>query len=1087
MVDSPASALYHSLQKVYSPLLQNDENWTPKMQNLIGELQKGLGSIVRKKLGEKGHQTGSKAEDTFENTASILTPNDETQYWADVANTASRRDLREMASSFWNTLEPVSKDFSRIDTLQLQDVEEVLETCYNVLDDLWKLDDWVYPQKRMVHLMDIIAHSVTQFIKAKCSGLDLWKSPYGEVEESLQQGINLCEKWVDICQKLTSVFWPNYPPHKWSGGPFKPDHASVYQNRLREIISLRSLHKQLTQLLSNSEQDELKVDKSFDPFVGLNPIQYNPYTEPLWKAAMNQFGNSLVPAENRIAGKLKYQLRSITGNTLQFLQEFKRYQELIRRQSIQRELVTERENLLGKLSEYISKERKTFTSVGPSRDIPGVPKTINNIYYVRQLEGKLKDILKTGHLLLSDLGSWPSLKNELEDFLQEAKEYKKEEFDGWCRDNTSAIKHENLSLQTNEQVVYFEDGKKMKVSYNPRLIGLTREVRILSVIGFNIPRDIINTTDLAKKFAKQAKELEQIATFHNTIGGRMIPSQRPMMLEAALGLAQLVKEQTDMTWENTEQVQRYIEKLQQHVEQLARQNNKLAGYHKQIRVKVLELFDTDLLRQQNKWKDSLKEIRQVMQQAEQQGFTNLKTWRNHWDRQLYKALEHQYQVGLEALNEHLPEIKVEVIYRQQCLQFRPPIEEIRMKYFSQLKRFLAIPNNFRGVSESTENSIFPTIVDRNSYRYTHLFKKAEDLFTRLDKVKDRFIEWVSLGSVDVENYIMTNFKTSEDWERNFRASKARGQEIGKLPSGEEKLDCISVSFAPVRTEVELLNRKFWDILVTTLQRSIAKDIEIIEKFATEAMANLRKQPQSVEEIGEANQKHVMYSEKTPELMNLFDNADSKNKLLSAWTKESMEQVTKVTSTWDNYQSLMDNHEMVISKQVEAIKSNLNTQVKNLTSEMEKFKMRWDQLKPKEEALEGDQAKIIQGISFIKEKRKEWELLIDTKDKIIQDSSHFGLKEPTFEKMEEIEQDLAKHEEMWGLFDEFNTSMKDMAKEEWIIFRSKSYKFEEFLTQWYQKLQGSKQATTVTVRLLQEIERYKIMLPVLKYVRGENLF
>ena len=90
-------------------------------------------------------------------------------------------------------------------------------------------------------------------------------------------------------------------------------------------------------------------------FLDIEPLQfyilfkYNPYTEPLWRSAVNGFGNALVPAENRIAGKLKYQLRSITGNTLQFLQEFKRYQELIRRKSIQRELVTERENLLGKL------------------------------------------------------------------------------------------------------------------------------------------------------------------------------------------------------------------------------------------------------------------------------------------------------------------------------------------------------------------------------------------------------------------------------------------------------------------------------------------------------------------------------------------------------------------------------------------------------------------------------------------------------------------------------------------------------------------------------------------------------------------
>jgi hypothetical protein len=41
---------------------------------------------------------------------------------------------------------------------------------------------------------------------------------------------------------------------------------------------------------------------------------------------------------------------------------------------------------------------------------------------------------------------------------------------------------------------------------------------------------------------------------------------------------------------------------------------------------------------------------------------NMKMWKAHWDRQLYKALEHQYQMGLEALNENLPEIRVELTY-----------------------------------------------------------------------------------------------------------------------------------------------------------------------------------------------------------------------------------------------------------------------------------------------------------------------------------------------------------------------------------------------------------------------------------------
>ena len=81
----------------------------------------------------------------------------------------------------------------------------------------------------------------------------------------------------------------------------------------------------------------------------------------------------------------------------------------------------------------------------------------------------------------------------------------------------------------------------------------------------------------------------QVANFHNTIGDRMIASQRPMMLEAALDLARLVQEQNGVTWSDTAAVDKYIVRLQTAVERLSRENNKLASYHAQIRDKVIQL------------------------------------------------------------------------------------------------------------------------------------------------------------------------------------------------------------------------------------------------------------------------------------------------------------------------------------------------------------------------------------------------------------------------------------------------------------------------------------------------------------------
>lgn len=43
-------------------------------------------------------------------------------------------------------------------------------------------------------------------------------------------------------------------------------------------------------------------------------------------------------------------------------------------------------------------------------------------------------------------------------------------------------------------------------------------------------------------------------------------------------------------------------------------------------------------------------------------------WRQHWDFQLYKALEVQYRAGLEGINKLLPDMEVKLVFRQGRLQ-----------------------------------------------------------------------------------------------------------------------------------------------------------------------------------------------------------------------------------------------------------------------------------------------------------------------------------------------------------------------------------------------------------------------------------
>lgn len=72
------------------------------------------------------------------------------------------------------------------------------------------------------------------------------------------------------------------------------------------------------------------------------------------------------------------------------------------------------------------------------------------------------------------------------------------------------------------------------------------------------------------------------------------------------------------------------------------------------------------------------------------------------------------------------------------MQFRPPFEEVRARYYREMKRFISIPYQFRGVSETEEESIFTVMTERNANGFLTAFSKAEDLFRRLAEVCNQF-------------------------------------------------------------------------------------------------------------------------------------------------------------------------------------------------------------------------------------------------------------------------------------------------------------------------------------------------------------
>ena len=126
---------------------------------------------------------------------------------------------------------------------------ELVDISLDVLDEIWKQDDHKeFPQRRMTHLFDIFGGSIGRYIQNKISKIELWKETFSVVKENLQYGIEICDKWVNVCETLTQRFWKTYHSHPWEGDNYVPGNLLKLCDRLKEVIIVILIRKEFSNL-----------------------------------------------------------------------------------------------------------------------------------------------------------------------------------------------------------------------------------------------------------------------------------------------------------------------------------------------------------------------------------------------------------------------------------------------------------------------------------------------------------------------------------------------------------------------------------------------------------------------------------------------------------------------------------------------------------------------------------------------------------------------------------------------------------------------------------------------------------------------
>jgi dynein heavy chain 2 len=619
---------------------------------------------------------------------------------------------------------------------------------------------------------------------------------------------------------------------------------------------------------------------------------------------------------------------------------------------------------------------------------------------------------------------------------------------------------------------------------------------------------------MAEKFYRHGVRLIKVASYYNTVEDDIIPTQKAMLLDSLLDFEDHLptsegKSKNNVSWNNARECSEFVENIQKAAETLAAQNRKLKKLHSAFGDEIVALMNIDLLRKRDKWELQWGRIRdRMLRLATKYPKERMAKWQTHWDHQLFKTLEISYQRGLESLTELLPEIKAELVYAGGRLRFKPPLEDIKVTYFQELRRFLGFPASFEGFGDNTK--LFQKLGDRNGERMQSLYITSKKFFARLYELSISLKPWVALGSLkSLEEFVKKEISSLEEYENNLKMVKKRVKQAEKLPDFY-KIECVSISAGPFKSAVDDQLNQLNNQLINCLKNDLNENLQEIENFLQEATEMLQTIPASIEEIGEAKKEWNRFAEEKKNFKAKLKICDNQQKLLlsAAGNRANLgdirQRLAGIPDVWQIFETNMEKFNGMIEEQREGLKAQVDGAVESCREELKKLRARWDALKPKAPEVWNAQAleEIFKSLDQWKSDVNELSSLCEN---LRENCEHFGMAIPTFDGMDELNDDINKSVEDWQLLQKYMEELAVFGEEKWLTFRTKLYQLSDFVTKWMQEIQeprsekgkrkgksksdnaDEKEKSVVKQHIREELHKLQKAVPALKNCKGDVPF
>ncbi|KAJ7572466.1 dynein heavy chain, N-terminal region 1-domain-containing protein [Mycena floridula] len=429
------------------------------------------------------------------------------------------------------------KDLPLNDLLSATDLDRVHESLGAIFGHInRKLKLSPYPIRRALPLVEAISRDFNDVLLRILTSFRLAYTPYETFDRLLVQASTIFRSWDDLIKEFTNVAREVQRKRSERFIPIKivPAHGKL-QERVRYLREWRKQHEQLAVMTGPSKGLNLgsgtgvgmeeEVKEAYEVVKRVDVLDVSVEGTEIWVAAENAYNERVSRVENQIISRLRDRLGT-ARNANEMFRVFSKFNALFVRPKIRGAIQEYQTQLIDSVKEDIKHLHDKFKTqyrysesyhMSQMRDLPPIA---GAIIWARQIERQLLTYMKR---VEDVLGKGWELYAEGQRLQGESTAFRKKldtrpVFDAWLFD----INRRNMGVEgrlfevvrLRSQASSSSAQFHLAVNFDPQVITLFKEVRIMLWLGFAVPHAIVNMAKDAKRVYPHAVSLmESVRTY----------------------------------------------------------------------------------------------------------------------------------------------------------------------------------------------------------------------------------------------------------------------------------------------------------------------------------------------------------------------------------------------------------------------------------------------------------------------------------------------------------------------------------------------------------------------------------------------